>query len=132
MIVLSNLAGVAVDFFYLALAQVFNNPGIADLSGDIGINIVTCLVFMVAACYISYRGMETTKAVQYVLVAFQLVVLVWFVVAAIGQRAAGNAPEGLSFSLSWLNPFTVDSFTTFAAGVSLSIFIFWGGTSPSP
>ena len=125
-IVLSNLAGVAVDFFYLALAQIIGNPGIADLSGNVAINIVTCLVFMVAACYISYRGMETTKAVQYVLVAFQLIVLIWFVVAAIGQRAAGGAPDGLSFDPNWLNPFSVDSFSAFAAGVSLSIFIFWG------
>lgn len=125
-IVLSNLAGVAVDFFYLALAQIFGNPGIADLSGNIALNIITCLVFMAAACYISYRGMETTKAVQYVLVAFQLIVLIWFVVAAIGQRAAGGAADGLSFDPSWLNPFAVESFSAFAAGVSLSIFIFWG------
>jgi amino acid transporter len=126
-IVLSNLAGVAVDFFYLALAQVFSNPGLADLATNLPVNILTCLAFMIAACYISYRGMETTKAVQYVLVAFQLVVLIWFVVAAVGHQADGSAFEGgLSFSPGWLNPFSVESFSAFAAGVSLSIFIFWG------
>ena len=125
-VVLSNLAGVAVDFLYLALAQVFNNPDIADLTNNVLINIVTCLVFMVLACYISYRGMETTKAVQYVLVAFQLIVLVWFAVAALIEYGNGSAFDELAFSASWFNPFLVPSFSAFAAGVSLSIFIFWG------
>ncbi|MFX5578987.1 hypothetical protein ABTD84_21260, partial [Acinetobacter baumannii] len=30
------------------------------------------------------------------------------------------------FDWSWFNPFAVSSFSAFAAGVSLSIFIFWG------
>ncbi|MCU1404811.1 MAG: amino acid transporter [Glaciihabitans sp.] len=125
-VVLSNLAGVAVDFLYLALAQAFSNPGIADLSSNVLVNILTCLVFMVAACYISYRGMETTKSVQYVLVAFQLVVLVWFSIAAIVEFSNGSAFDALPFDANWFNPFAVPTFSAFAAGVSLSIFIFWG------
>ncbi|MET4583841.1 amino acid transporter [Conyzicola nivalis] len=125
-VVLSNLAGIAVDFLYLALAQIVGDPSIADLAANTWVNIGTCLVFMAAACYISYRGMETTKAVQYVLVAFQLVVLVWFSVAALAQVAGGTAFDALAFSWEWFNPFALSSFSAFAAGVSLSIFIFWG------
>jgi amino acid transporter len=125
-VVLSNLAGVAVDFFYLMLSQLFGNPGLADLAGNVWINIFTCLVFMVGACYVSYRGMETTKMVQYVLVAFQLLVLVWFSVAALIHFADGSAFDALGFSASWFNPFLTPSFSAFAAGVSLSIFIYWG------
>ncbi|WP_082500775.1 APC family permease [Agreia sp. Leaf244] len=125
-VVLSNLAGVAVDFLYLAIAQITQNPDIADLAGNIPINILTCLVFMVGACYVSYRGMETTKSLQYWLVGFQLVVLVWFAIAAIVHFADGSAFDATPFSLDWFNPFGVPSFSAFAAGVSLSIFIFWG------
>jgi amino acid transporter len=125
-VVLSNLAGIAVDFLYLAIAQIANDPSIADLAANVPINIATCLLFMVAACYISYRGMETTKAVQYVLVAFQLIVLVWFSVAAIAHFSGGSAFDALAFSPDWFNPFALPSFSAFAAGVSLSIFIFWG------
>jgi len=125
-VVLSNLAGIAVDFLYLALAQVFNTPSIADLTNNLLINIVTCLVFMALACYVSYRGMETTKAVQYILVAFQLIVLVWFSGAALIEYGNGSAFDPLAFSGSWFNPFLVPNFSAFAAGVSLSIFIFWG------
>ncbi|WP_120338889.1 APC family permease [Cryobacterium soli] len=125
-VVLSNLAGVAVDFFYLMLAQLFGNPDLADLAANVWINIFTCLVFMVLACYVSYRGMETTKMVQYVLVAFQLIVLIWFSVAALVHFADGTAFDALGFSASWFNPFLTPSFSAFAAGVSLSIFIYWG------
>ncbi|TFB56867.1 APC family permease [Cryobacterium sp. TMT2-17-1] len=125
-VVLSNLAGVAVDFFYLMLAQLLGNPSLADLTNNVVINVLTCLVFMVAACYVSYRGMETTKAVQYVLVAFQLIVLVWFSVAALLRVVEGTAFDALAFSADWFNPFLAPSFSAFAAGVSLSIFIFWG------
>ncbi|MET0990415.1 MAG: APC family permease [Glaciihabitans sp.] len=125
-VVLSNLAGVAVDFLYLLLAQIFGDPSLADLASNVWINIVTCLVFMVGACYISYRGMETTKMVQYVLVAFQLLVLVWFSVVALLHVANGTAFDALGFDASWFNPFLTPSFSAFAAGVSLSIFIYWG------
>uniref|UniRef100_UPI0025E86457 amino acid permease n=1 Tax=uncultured Arthrobacter sp. TaxID=114050 RepID=UPI0025E86457 len=74
-IVLSNLAAVAVDFFYLMLAQLTGNEALADLTLNLPVNIVTTLIFIAAACWISYRGMETIKTVQYVLVTFQLIVL---------------------------------------------------------
>ncbi len=125
-VVLSNLAGVAVDFFYLMLAQLFGNPALAGLASNVVINVLNCLVFMVTACYISYRGMKTTKAVQYVLVTFQLVVLVWFSVAALSHIGNGTAFDALGFSADWFNPFLAPSFSAFAAGVSISIFIFWG------
>ncbi|MFF1829959.1 APC family permease [Paenarthrobacter sp. NPDC058040] len=125
-IVLSNLAAVAVDFFYLMLGQVFSDPSLADLSKILPLNIATTLVFIAAACWISYRGMETTKGVQYVLVAFQLLVLGWFAVSAFAHVANGTAFDATAISPDWFNPFAVDSFTTFTAGVSLSIFIYWG------
>jgi amino acid transporter len=125
-IVLSNLAAVAVDFFYLMLAQLLGNPGMAELSKNLPLNIATTLVFIAAACWISYRGMETTKGVQYVLVGFQLLVLGWFAVSAFVHVANGTAFDATAISPDWFNPFAVDSFSTFAAGVSLSIFIYWG------
>lgn len=125
-LVLSNLAGVAVDFLYLALAQITGNDAIAELTRNVPVNVATCLVFVALAAWISYRGMETTKAFQYVLVAFQAVVLLWFSIAAFGHVAAGTAYEGLTVRAEWFNPFGVESFSAFAAGVSLSVFIYWG------
>src|SRR3546814_983208 len=81
---------------------------------------------MAAATFISYRGMDTTKAVQYVLVGFQVVVLTLFGLIALSKLGSGAAFDPTPIRLSWFNPFEIDSFSALAAGLSLSIFIFWG------
>lgn len=43
--------------------------------------------------------------------------------AAFGES---SATPPLAFDLDWFNPFGVESFSAFTAGLSLSIFIFWG------
>lgn len=72
----------------------------------------------------TYRGVEATKRVQYVLVGFQMVVLAVFAVLALAK--AGSAPGGIPFELSWLDPTAITSFSAFTAGLSLSLFIYWG------
>lgn len=125
-LVLSNLAGIAVDFLYLLIAQVTRNDGIADLAANPVINVVTCLAFMAGATWISYRDMQTTQKLQYVLVGFQLLVLVVFTVAAFVGVANGTAYDPTPVSASWFNPMEIPEFGMVAAGLSLSIFIFWG------
>lgn len=125
-IVLSNLAAVATDFFYIMLGQIFSNPAIGELTENLWVNIPTTIVFLAAAVWVSYRGVQTTMVVQYVLVAFQILVLVWFTVAAFMKFNNGEAFDATTPSLEWFNPFGVQDFSTFTAGVSLSIFIFWG------
>ena len=125
-IVLSNLAAIAVEFFYLFIARLFDHPEIADLAGNKLINIVTTLAFLALATMIASRGITTSEYVQYVLVGFQMVVLLGFAVVAIMHVGAGDAPAGLSFDLDWFNPFSGLTWTAFAVGVVGSIFAFWG------
>ncbi|GAB3705219.1 APC family permease [Nocardiopsis oceani] len=125
-LVLSNLAGIAVDFFYLAIAQLTGQGWIADLTRNVPVNVLTCLAFMAAAAWISYRGLEATKTFQYILVAFQLAVLLWFSIAAFVRVGAGGAFDATPVRLEWFNPLGVESFSAFAAGVALSVFIYWG------
>ncbi|ATR85378.1 amino acid transporter [Pseudomonas sp. HLS-6] len=122
-IVLSNLAGVAVDFFYLFLGQLSGSHEVSALSDNLLVNVTTCCVFIAMAVWICCRGMGTTMTVQYGLVALQLVVLIGFSMAAFG--GSPTIPP-LQFDSDWFNPFGVESFSSFAAGLSLSIFIFWG------
>ncbi|MFC5995869.1 APC family permease [Pseudonocardia hispaniensis] len=123
-IVLSNLAGVAVTFFYLFLARLTGVESIAELASNTAVNIATCIAFIGVATFIAYRGITTTERVQSVLVAFQMLVLAGFVVAAI--VASFSAPTGIAFEWSWFNPFTDLTLTAFIAGVVGSIFAFWG------
>ena len=125
-IVLSNLAGVAVSFLYLMLGEIFGSQTIATLGDNVLVNILTCLAFIALAMAVSYRGMTTTETVQYALVGVQMAVLALFVIMAFAKAIGGASDVAISFSLSWLNPFAAGSFAAFTAGLSLSIFIYWG------
>lgn len=125
-LVLSNLAGIAVDFFYLFLSQALGNPAIADLASNNLINIATFLAFMAFGCYITYRGLDATQKIRTVFIIFQLVVLALFATVATYKAATGTGFANLSFSLNWFNPFGIDSFSTLAASMSLVFFLYWG------
>lgn len=126
-VVLSNLAGIAVDFFFLMLSQIFgNNPEIAAMAGNPLINVATCLVFIGAATLISYRDMQTTQKLQYWLVGFQILVMIGFGIAAFVHVGNGTAFDATPVTWEWFNPFAVTSFSAVVAGLSLSLFIFWG------
>ncbi|MGO1545337.1 MAG: APC family permease [Gulosibacter sp.] len=130
-LVLSNLAAVAVDFLFIGLSQIFGNPEIADLTRNLWINIPIVAILTAIAAYIAYRGAEETKRLQYVLVGLQAIAIVWFLVAATVKIAQGQAFDYTPVTLDWFNPALLGdgsgfSFSTLAAGLSLSIFMYWG------
>ncbi|MEV8337310.1 APC family permease [Leucobacter sp. NPDC077196] len=125
-LVLSNLAGIAVEFLFQSISIMMDDPSIAEIAGNRFINIAVCLGFMALATLISYRGMTSTKVFQYITVVFQMGVMVWFIVAMFVGAGDPANPEGATPQLSWFNPFEVDSFSAFAAGIAVSIFVYWG------
>ena len=125
-LVLSNLAGIAVEFLFQVIAVIAGDPSIADLSANVLINVLVCLGFMALATWVSYRGMTETKVFQYITVIFQFLVLVWFIVAMFVGAARPDNTEALTPELSWFNPLEVSSFSAFAAGIAVSIFVYWG------
>ena len=125
-LVLSNLAGIAVEFLFQSIAIMVNDPAIADIADNKYINILVCLGFMGIATFISYRGMTSTKVFQYITVIFQVAVLIWFIIAMFVGAADPANPEGKMPELSWFNPLEVSSFSAFAAGIAVSIFVYWG------
>ncbi len=123
-IVLSNLAGVAVQFLYQFIGSAVDSQTISDLwSTSKPLNVITCLALLAIATLITYRGIEATEKLQMVLVSFQLIILVIFSVVAI-VRAQGSG-EHLAFSWSWFSPAGL-GLSAFVAGLSGSIFAFWG------
>ncbi|GAA4656403.1 APC family permease [Streptomyces chumphonensis] len=125
-IVLSNLAGVAAEFFYLLLGELTGSEALLRFGDSTAGHVVTVLAFIAVATAISYRGMTATKWFQYALVTLQMVVLALFVAMAFAKAGDGAAPTAPEFSLTWFDPFSVTSFSAFTAGLSLSIFIYWG------
>ncbi len=122
-IVLSNLAGVAVQFFYQFIGTAVDSPMISALWENKLVNVATCLVFLAAATFVAYRGITTTEKIQIVLVLFQLAVLLVFAVVAFAK--SGDSATGIPFSLDWFSPSGL-TLSAFIAGLSGSIFAFWG------
>lgn len=125
-IVISNLAGVAVQFVYQFIGDLFGNQTISDLWENRAINVATCVLFLAAATYVAYRGITTTERLQFILVGFQLVVLAFFAVTAIVKSS--SSATGLAFSWDWFSPSGL-TLSAFIAGLSGSIFAFWGWDS---
>ena len=138
-IVLSNLAGVAVEFFYQLLGDIFHSPSLGSLWENHAINIATCLTFLGIATWVSYRGITTTEKVQFILVGFQLTMLLVFSVVAVVKATSG---DGFSWKTAvtatpdlpipaehlanlWFSPAGL-TLSAFIAGLSGSIFAFWG------
>ncbi len=125
-IVISNTAGIAETFLFLALSQIFHNDAIVTLGNNPLINIGVVIIFLAAATWISHRGMQSTKGFQYVLVGIQVLVLAWFIVAAFIAANNGSNPDSIPIKPSWFNPFAVPTFADFSAGIAVSIFAYWG------
>ncbi len=120
-IVLSNLTGVAVQFFYQFIGELMGNNDVGALWENKWINVVTCLVFLAIAAWVSYLGITTTEHVQFVLVGFQLLILALFAVVALVK--SGSSETGIPFSFDWFGPSGL-TMSAFVAGLSGSIFAF--------
>ena len=125
-IVMSNLAQIAGQYSYTFIGG-FGLPGVAALANnDVAVTIAG-LVWIALMTWICYRGIEVSARVQYVLLAFEVVILVFFAVFALVKVYTGNAePYSLIPQWSWFNPFTLDFSQTIAPALLTAIFIYWG------
>jgi amino acid transporter len=121
-LVMASLAQVAGQYVFL----LFNANGIGTnaTSGWVLLAGVIWIILMTTICYI---GIEISANFQKVLLTIELVMLLVLSVTALIKVGSGNAPPGhLTPSLSWFNPFHISSFSAFAGGVILMVFIYWG------
>jgi amino acid transporter len=85
---------------------------------------ITWIVLMTLICYV---GIEVSANFQKVLLSIELVMLTVLSVTALVKVGNGSAPAAhLTPHWSWLNPFSVPSFSAFVSGVILMVFIYWG------
>jgi amino acid transporter len=121
-LVMASLAQVAGQYGFL----LFNAKGIGNNPGSSWVLLVGVL-WIVVMTYICYRGIEVSANFQKILLGIELVMLVVLSVTALIKVGSGHAPPGhLTPSLSWFNPFHVASFSAFASGIILMVFIYWG------
>ncbi len=121
-LVMASLAQVASQYCFLLFGA--NGIGTDPTSSWVLLGGIIWIVLMTTICYI---GIEVSANFQKVLLSIELVMLVVLSITALVRVADGSAPAGhLTPSLSWFNPFHITSFSAFAAGVILMVFIYWG------
>src|SRR5215813_10105021 len=121
-LVMASLAQVAGQYGFL----LFNANGIGTNPGSSWVLLVGVL-WIVVMTYICYRGIEVSANFQKVLLGIELVMLLVLSITALVKVGNGSAPPGhLTPSISWLNPFHISSFSAFASGIILMVFIYWG------
>jgi amino acid transporter len=115
-LVIGSLAQVAA--FYT-----FDLFGLDSLRDSTLANVVFTLAIIAVMTTICVLGTELSAHVQRVMILFQVGALLLFAVVALIKGGP------LSFELSWLSPFAVDSSSALVIGLLTGVFIYWGWES---
>jgi len=125
-IVMANLAQIAGQYSYTFIGG-FGLPAVAALANNAFAVTLAGLAWIAVMTWICYRGIEVSARVQYVLLGFEVVILIFFATFALVRVYTGTAePYSLIPQLSWFNPFTLDFAKTIAPALLTAIFIYWG------
>ncbi|MGN7150365.1 APC family permease [Arthrobacter sp. SAFR-179] len=120
------LVGWAVLLDYLFLPMVIWLIGGSYLTAQFpGVPIGVWVVgFIVVTTLLNILGIKVADKANYVLMAFQLLVLVFFVALAIGNVVSANGAGGLASGQPFFND--TASFTTISAGAAIAAYSFLG------
>ena len=122
-IVMANLAQIAGLYSFLLVDW----QSAADSTAAVTAVGVLWIAIMTTICVI---GIELSARTQVGLLGAELITLALFAIVAFVKIAAGDAgPDAVDPSLSWINPFAIDSFDALVAGMLIAVFIYWGWDS---
>ena len=122
-IVMANLGQIAGLYTFL----LFDWQSAADST-----LAVTALgvVFIAVMTWICVVGIELSARTQVGLLGAEILTLALFAIVALVKVYAGDAGEAaVNPSLSWFNPFEIQSTDALVSGVLLAVFIYWGWDS---
>ncbi len=119
-IVMANLAQIAGLYSFLLFGVDAPSTVAVTAIGVVWIGIMT------AICYI---GIELSARTQIFLLGAEIAALAAFAVVALIRVYAGDFPDSIDPSMSWLNPFNIDSTSALIDGVLVAVFIYWGWDS---
>jgi amino acid transporter len=115
-LVIGSLAQVAAFYTF----DLFGAEGLRDSTAA---NVVFTLLIIAVMTTICVLGTELSANIQRFMIFAQVGALLLFAVVALVKGGA------LTFSVSWLSPFAVDSTSALILGVLTGVFIYWGWES---
>jgi amino acid transporter len=117
-------------------------PSLADISGRYSFRLLGVaepsgvevalvgVAWIVALTVVSYLGIALSARMQHLLLSAELVILMVFSIAALGEVYLGHAPaDSQLVSWSWFDPFRIADFSRFTEAMVLAVFIYWGWDS---
>lgn len=126
LLIMPNLAGISGRYFLLFF-------GVSDETADnpylqTGLGVV----FILAMCWICWRGIELSARTQVIMLSLELVTLAVFAIVAMARAFGGvtRTIDGVTYSsvtpsLSWLIPSGIST-SAVVAGLVLAVFAYWG------
>ena len=125
-IVMANLSQIAGQTTFAFLGNL-GWKAAEDLSNNVFWSTVAGVIWIAIMTWICYRGIEISARLQYVLLAVEVIVLIFVAVFALVRVANGTAPDGhLTPSIDWFNPFGLNFGEVIAPAMLTAIFIYWG------
>ena len=118
-LVMASLSQIAGSYTFL----LFGADKAAASTFWVGVAGVIWILLMSWICYV---GIELSARTQYFLLAAEILALAVFAVVALVKVYTSDPFGSVHPSLSWLNPFDIQSFGAFASAMLLAIFIYWG------
>ena len=127
-ICMSSLASVAGSYSFIFVGELFGNPDIAALGGDVAWSTTAGLVWIILMTWICVRGIEVSAKLQYWLLGIEIVILVAFAIVALYRVFTGDGVDGYSSmpSWDWLNPFDLPFGEAIAPALLTALFLYWG------
>jgi amino acid transporter len=129
LVIMPNLAGISGQYLVLLFSE--------KAADNIYLTTFIGVLFIVAMCFICWKGIELSARSQVLLLGTELVVLTIFAVVAISKAFHGvertvTADDGTATvyhsvkpSLSWISPSGV-TLHSIIAGLVLAVFVYWG------
>jgi amino acid transporter len=118
-VVMPSLALIAAKYTFL----LFNATSAANSVLWVTVLGVAFIVAMTVVCYL---GIELNARTQFVMLAAEIIVLAVFSVVALVKVFALHPAGSVVPSWTWINPFSIKSWSGLSAGVLLAVFIYWG------
>ncbi len=126
---MASVSQIAGQYFFL----MFGLDGQANSTAWVTAGGV---VWIVILTWVSWKGVQTSARLQYVLLTIEMVVLLAFSVIALTKVYTGHAgPDSVHPQASWFNPFAIVNdaghlnISAISGGILLAVFLYWGWDS---
>ena len=133
LVIMPNLAGVSGQYLVLLFSE--------SAANNIYLTTTIGVVFIIAMCWICWKGIELSARSQVALLGTEMAVLTIFAVVALAKAFSGTSKvvdvtgadgvvtpttyNSVKPSLSWMSPSGVST-KDIIAGLVLAVFIYWG------